>query len=226
MWCWGRKIPPLTNTRTQQLCTRHRAHPPTDHDLGRSCSPGPQPNPDHPQPCPLDSGQGWTQCYHPGPPHRKCGFILGEANVPVPASLPHAHLLLGLLTPQLPLLGQTYSKSRAGPHRGAPQPGGLGVDTCCRPSVQPTAPLDPSSRRATPSLAGLSRFCPRPMSGRSQHLRAGLPKPSSDSAAAAVSSLHWPQILEDSSRGLQGVGGSRSACSSCSSAWLRRYISM
>lgn len=48
---------------------------------------------------------------------------------------------------------------------------------------------------------------------------------SSDSTSA-VSSLCWPQILEDSSRGLQGVGGSRSTRSSCSSAWLRRYISM
>lgn len=45
-------------------------------------------------------------------------------------------------------------------------------------------------------------------------------------SVSAVSSLCWPQILEDSSRGLQGVGGSRSARSSCSSAWLRRYMSM
>lgn len=133
---------------------------------------------------------GMDPTYHPGPPHRKRGFILGEANVPIPASVPHAHLHLGLLTPQPPFLSQTYSRNRAGPYQGAPQPGGPGPDSCCRHSVQPTAPLDPSSRRATPSLAGLSRFCPRPMSGRASRLRADLPKPSSDSAAAAVSSLH------------------------------------
>lgn len=57
------------------------------------------------------------------------------------------------------------------------------------------------------------------------HLRVGLSKPSSDSASA-VSLLQGPQILEDSSRGLQGAGGSRSARSSCSNTWLRRYMSM
>lgn len=56
--------------------------------------------------------------------------------------------------------------------------------------------------------------------GGACHLRV-----SSDSMPA-VSTLGEPQILEDSSRGLQDVRGSRSSRSSCSSAWLRRYMSM
>lgn len=111
---------------------------------------------------------GMDPTYHPGPPHRKRGFILGEANVPIPASVPHAHLHLGLLTPPASFPGPNLLQEQGWALPGAPQSGGPGPDSCCRHSVQPTAPLDPSSRRATPSLAGLSRFCPRPMSGRSQ----------------------------------------------------------
>lgn len=76
-----------------------------------------------------------------------------------------------------------------------------------------------------PDPGGLQQILPHFNVRKEPAISGSLPKPSSD-GASTVSSPHWPQILEDSSRGLQGVEGSRSACSSCSSAWLRRYMSM
>lgn len=93
--------------------------------------------------------------------------------------------------------------------------------------MQPTAHWIPLLGRPPRPWLATADSAPNQWQEGASQPRAGLPKPSSDSAAAAtVSSLHWPQILEDSSRGLQGAGGSRSACSSCSSTWLRRYMSM
>lgn len=120
---------PHSPTDMPSGCTHgHWAPLPTAHDHGRKklqsrkrTSPTPTLH------NPLDSGQGQAQCSSRGPPCRKCGFILGEANVPIPASLLHAcpSASWGSSFPYLLLWATSTPGTGRGPCRGAPLPGSL-----------------------------------------------------------------------------------------------------
>lgn len=78
-----------------------------------------------------------------------------------PSCLPFC--IMGLFIPQPPSLGHTYSREQGWALPGCSSARRACPISCCWHPLQPTAPLDPSSRWASPALAGLSRFCPRPM---------------------------------------------------------------
>lgn len=124
--CGGARMPPL------QCACPAAAHTGTGHTLPRTMtmegcySPGKEP-PTPTIPSPLDSGQGQAPCSTRGPPCRKCGFILGEASVPIPASLLHAcpSASRGSSFPSLLLWATSTPGSRARPCQGATLPGSL-----------------------------------------------------------------------------------------------------
>lgn len=119
------------------------------------------------------------------------------------ASFPGSHPLQGAGLSPIPVLLCQEGRCPSPCHRRHP--------------VSPPAPRDPSSQWGlSPQLLPLTK-CKRGASCLGRLLTV---------PPVAVSPLCWPQILEDSSRGLQGAGGSRSARSSCSRAWLRRYMSI
>lgn len=147
-----------------------------------------QPRPPSTLPCRLKPGMNPT--YHPGPPHRKRGFILGEANVPIPASVPHAYLHLGSSAPSLLSWAKPTPGTGLGPTGVPLSQEGLAL-TLAAGILRSPQPhwIPPLGGPPHPWLASADSAPDQCQEGAS-HLRADLPKPSSDSAAAAVSLLH------------------------------------
>lgn len=186
---------------------------------------------------PLASRQG--QSYQLGLLIKNVLFILEEANLPTPGSLHGGRPQV--MSPATLLLSCPSASHRGaeawtaptyftGPHplleAGPDPPWVWFAASKTLPQLREQAPypsrcpLEPSTSRASIPDPASTDSASNQCKGGACHLRV-----SSDSMPA-VSTLGEPQILEDSSRGLQDVGGSRSSRSSCSSAWLRRYMSM
>lgn len=224
MWCWGKEDDSST---CQHMCPA-AVHTGTGHNLPLIRTLGGAIAQVHSPPTPtiLDPGQGQAQRITKGLLIENVVLFWGRPMLlSQPSSLMPAHLHLERLISQSP-----FPRATPTPGAGWVLQGYFSARWAWTwllllapyPAHSPSG-IPPLGEPPRPWLASADS-APFQCQEGAGHLREGLPKPSSD--GASVSSLHWPQILEDSSRGLQGVEGSRSACNSCSSAWLRRYMSM